>query len=71
MKYANYKNVELTDGFWKAKQALNSRVTIEEVWKRFYESGRIAAFDFSWKEGMEKKPNVFWDSDVAKWIEGA
>ncbi len=71
MKNLNYKNVDLTDGFWKDKQLLNENVTIDAVYNRFSDTGRIKAFDFSWKEGDENKPHIFWDSDVAKWIEGA
>ena len=71
MKYIEGTNVKITDGFWKAKQELNRNTTIHSVWNRFSDTGRIAAFNFDWKEGMENKPHIFWDSDVAKWMEGA
>lgn len=71
MKTVGYKNVELKSGFLHEKQLLNKNVTINAVYDRFAETGRIEAFDFKWKEGMDKKPHIFWDSDVAKWIEGA
>ena len=71
MKYIEGNNVKITGGFWKKKQELNRNTTIYAVWNRFYDTGRIEAFDFSWKEGMDKKPHIFWDSDVAKWMEGA
>ena len=35
------------------------------------ETGRIDAFDLTWKPGDEPVPHYFWDSDVAKWIEAA
>ena len=31
----------------------------------------MEAFKFAWKEGDPKQPHYFWDSDVAKWMEGA
>jgi len=34
-------------------------------------TGRIAAFDLKWQKGDPNPPHVFWDSDVAKWIEAA
>ena len=34
------------------------------------ETGRIDAFRLDWKEGMPNKPHIFWDSDVAKLLEG-
>ncbi len=71
MKNINYKQVEITGGYWKKKQELNKNVTIDAVYDRFSETGRIKAFKFEWKEGMPDKPHIFWDSDVAKWMEGA
>ncbi|MDP4133636.1 MAG: glycoside hydrolase family 127 protein [Bacillota bacterium] len=71
MKSMSYKNVVLKDGFWKKKQDMNKEVTIDAVWNRFSDTGRIKAFDFDWKEGDPFRPHIFWDSDVAKWIEGA
>ncbi len=71
MKTFSYQNVDLTSGYLFDKQELNRKTTINAVYDRFDDTGRIGAFDFSWKEGDEKKPHVFWDSDVAKWMEGA
>lgn len=67
----NHKNVSIKNGFWKDKKDLNSSVTIDAVYDRFNESGRVTAFRCDWKEGMENKPHFFWDSDVAKWMEAA
>ena len=67
----NYQNVTLTGGFWKQKEDLNRDVTIDAVYNRFDETGRVAAFRCDWKDGMPYRPHIFWDSDVAKWMEGA
>lgn len=67
----DYRNVRLTDGYWKSKEDLNRNVVIPAVYNRFFETGRIDAFRCDWKEGMPNRPHFFWDSDVAKWIEGA
>ena len=67
----DYRNVTLRRGFWKQMQELNSKITVNAVYDRFYETGRIDAFRFDWKEGEPKQPHFFWDSDVAKWMEGA
>lgn len=66
-----FTSVRLTDGFWKNKQTMIDEVSIESVYKRFADTGRIAAFACDWKEGMPNQPHYFWDSDVAKWIESA
>lgn len=67
------KNVQIKDGFWKERQKINRNVTLDAVFNRFDETGKIDAFWCVWKPGDDesKKPHLFWDSDVAKWIEGA
>ncbi len=70
MKY-NYRDVTIRGGFWKQMEDLNSKVTVNAVYDRFYETGRIDAFRFDWKEGEPNQPHFYWDSDVAKWMEGA
>lgn len=71
MKSIDWKNAELLSGYLFDKAELNRKITINAVWNRFYDTGRIGAFKCDWKEGDDKKPHIFWDSDVAKWIEGA
>ena len=69
MRMIGYQNSKLMDGFWKNKQRQNIDITTRAIFNRFSDTGRIEAFDFMWKEGMENKPHIFWDSDVAKWME--
>ena len=72
MKTFSFNNVELTDGYLFNKQQLNRKITINAVYDRFYDTGRIGAFNFEYgKKPDVPKPHHFWDSDVAKWIEGA
>ncbi len=71
MKSFDRSQVKLTGGYLFDKQELNRKITVDAVYDRFSETGRIGAFKFDWQEGDEKKPHVFWDSDVAKWMEGA
>ncbi len=72
-KYQNisYSQIHIENGFWKERQDLNRKVTAYSVWKRFTESGRFDAFRMDWKEGMPNEPHFYWDSDVAKLLEGA
>ena len=67
-----FHKVKMTDGFWRERIELNSRVTISAVYDRFAETGRFAALGCNWTEEMGEslRPHYFWDSDVAKWIEG-
>lgn len=73
MDNVNFSNVNITGGFWYEKQKMNENITINAVYDRFYDTGRVEAFACKWKEGDESvvRPHFFWDSDVAKWIEGA
>ena len=71
MKNLYYSNIEIKDGFWKYYSDLVRNVTVYSVYDRFYETGRFDSFRCDWKEGQPNKPHIFWDSDVAKWIEGA
>lgn len=68
-----FDNVTIEGGYLKEKQKLNIETTINAVYNRFKETGRFDALKCLWKEGSEDipKPHFFWDSDVAKWIEGA
>lgn len=66
-----WKDVSLDDGFWGKWQQTNASSTVNAIYNRFHETGRIDAMRLSWKEGMDNKPHIFWDSDVAKWMEGA
>ncbi len=72
-KYSSidFRNVEITGGFWKQKQEINAHKTIQAVYDRSKETGRIDAFRLDWKPGMTPMPHKFWDSDVAKWMEAA
>ena len=70
MNNVSYANVTITGGIWKQKQTLLRKTTAMAIYHRFKETGRIDAFRCDWKEGMPRRPHVFWDSDVAKWIEG-
>ena len=73
MKNYSFASVELTNGYLAEKYDLNRKITIDAVYERFAETGRIEAFKFGWTPDSEslQKPHFFWDSDVAKWMEGA
>ncbi len=66
-----FASVNITDGFWRRRQDINADVTLGAILERFRDTGRVDALKCKWKEGDEHKPHIFWDSDIAKWIEGA
>ena len=71
MKHIDFSDVAITGGFWKKRQDLARKTTVKAVFDRFTDTGRFKALNCDWKEGDPLKPHVFWDSDVAKWLEGA
>ncbi len=71
MKLISYDQVTLRSGFFYDKQELNRKTTINAVYDRFTETGRIGSFKFGYPEKDPVRPHYFWDSDVAKWMEGA
>ena len=69
MKLIDFRKTDLTDGFWKKQVDIVSEVSVYNVYKRFEETGRFAALNCTWKPGDPYEPHIFWDSDIAKWIE--
>lgn len=68
MQSVSYDRVRLKDGFWKEVQARNASVSLKNVYRRFAETGRFSAVRC---EKRENPPHIFFDSDVAKWLEAA
>ncbi len=71
MKNLDFANIRLQDGFWKGYEDLNRKVTVWAVYDQFRETGRFEALKCKWRKGDPKEPHIYWDSDVAKWMEGA
>ena len=71
MQNIEFSDIQITGGYWKTRQDINSSVTLESVYERFQETHRFDALKCEWKNGEPNMPHIFWDSDIAKWIEGA
>ena len=80
MKNITYDQVRISGGFWKEKQQMLLK-TARSVYERFAETYRFEAMDIQgWLQRLEaapmsdpdrpRTPHIFWDSDIAKWIEG-
>ena len=64
-------HARVAGGFWGERRDIARSRGLMAVYDRFSDTGRFGSLDFKWKEGMEHKPHIFWDSDIAKWIEAA
>jgi len=71
LKSVSYQNVTLKDGFWKKWLDTVTDSTVDAVYEQFDQTGRVNAMTLNWREGDPNKPHIFYDSDIAKWIEGA
>ena len=58
------------DGVLKDRIESGRTGTIPASLAKSYETGRIDAFKLNWKKGDPDQPHFFWDSDVAKVLEG-
>lgn len=67
----DFSAVSIDGGFWKEKQDMVRDVSLMAVYNRFAETGRFEALKLKGIEGQPDTPHIFWDSDVAKWIESA
>lgn len=67
----DFSAVSIDGGFWKEKQDMVRDVSLMAVYNRFAETGRFEALKLKGIDGQPDTPHIFWDSDVAKWIESA
>ena len=71
LKPAALQDVRIEGGFWGERVRVNREVTIPIAYDQCKSTGRIDSFRLEWKKGDPNLPHIFWDSDVAKWIESA
>ena len=69
MNKVEFRNITVGNGFWKKRIDTVSEISVYNVYNRFKETGRFDALNCSWKKGDANEPHIFWDSDIAKWIE--
>jgi len=65
----SFTKVTFDDAFWKPRVDINRTITLPIEHKQLTDSGQLA--QYRWKPGQPGMPHIFWDSDVAKWLEAA
>ncbi len=65
----NLMQVKINNGFWKERKELNKNTSLYAVLKTFENSGRVRALTGDNTEN--ERPHIFWESDLAKLMEGA
>ena len=70
--YQNSKigEVRLNDAYFAPRIAANHTNTLPANVRKCNDTTSLEAFRLDWKKGMPNHPHFFWDSDVAKVLEG-
>ncbi|GAA2104464.1 glycoside hydrolase family 127 protein [Microlunatus panaciterrae] len=63
--------VDIDDDFWAPRRALIRTATLRQQEHQLRTGGQFEALKLSWRPGDPGEPHIFWESDVAKWIEAA
>ena len=63
--------VHLEGGLWARRQETNRRRTLPSQYEQLDRTNRLAALDPDFRPGDRTSRHIFWDSDVAKWLEAA
>ena len=71
LKPIPYTACTVTNGFWKDRQQINRQVTSRAVYDRFSDTHRFDLLKCPSRDSVDWTPHFFWDSDIAKWLEGA
>jgi DUF1680 family protein len=68
----SFEDVSIEDAFWAPRLAANRERGLTTVYDQLEKTGRLDVYRLNWSPGsLHPKPHVFWDSDIAKWVEGA
>ncbi|WEJ96087.1 hypothetical protein PSN45_003622 [Yamadazyma tenuis] len=57
------------DDFWKLRIRTVAANTLPSMHNVLMKTGRWEFFDFNWKHLKDIEPHIFWDSDIAKFLE--
>ena len=63
--------IKFNDTFWKPKIDTNRNVTLAIEHQQLASTHRLEILDKTWNKDSSYEPHIFWDSDIAKWLEAA
>lgn len=64
-------DVQIDDAFWTPRLETVRTSTLWAQLDKLRTVGHFDALKLTWKPGDQPEPHIFWESDVAKWIEAA
>lgn len=65
------EQVTIEDEFWSPRIEQVRTTTIPQQERQLRTGGQFDALSLTWQPGDSNEPHIFWESDVAKWIEAA
>ncbi|WP_136519950.1 glycoside hydrolase family 127 protein [Cellulomonas telluris] len=71
LRPADLRDVRIDDAFWAPRRETVRTTTLPQQERQLRTVGQLEALRLQWREGDPREPHVFWESDVAKWIEAA
>jgi len=71
MQPLDLTGVIISDPFWRPWLEANRHASIPHIYEMCQRTGRIDALRLRWKPGDPNPPHIFWESDLAKWLEAA
>ena len=69
MRASELATLRFTGGYWLQLETINREQTIPANFRQCTASGRFAAWNFDYRRGQPNGPHIFWDSDIAKYLE--
>ncbi|THV30825.1 glycoside hydrolase family 127 protein [Glycomyces paridis] len=64
-------DVVVDDAFWSPRRETVRTRALPHQEHQLRTGGQFEALKLAWRPGDEREPHIFWESDVAKWIEAA
>lgn len=64
-------SVVIDDRFWSSRRDRLRSVSLPYQEQQMRTGGQFEALKLTWRPGDPGEPHIFWESDVAKWIEAA
>ena len=69
LRPVSFADVRIDGGLWGERMRVNREVTLPIEYDQCKSTGRLDAWKLAWRDGDPNPPHIFWDSDVAKWLE--
>jgi DUF1680 family protein len=63
--------VQIADTFWAPRREMIRTATLWQQHDHLRNGGQLESLRLTWSPGDLPVPHIFWESDVAKWIEAA